>query len=126
MLLGATSYLLESQDRSCARLALVNNTIKSVQACFPSVTIHLRDNISAVNAQAYRIAGERMVDLFGGLAFHPAIGPEALAFSLMHEVGHHLACGARMTPGSPLACDCAADRWAVLKGLPVLVRIVAT
>jgi hypothetical protein len=123
MLLGATNCHLDLQDRSCARQALVNNTIESVQACFPSITIRLLDNVSAINAQASRITCERTVDLFAGLAFHPAIGAEALTFSLLHEVGHHLGCGARMTPASPLACDCAADRWAILEGLPALARI---
>ncbi len=122
MLLGGATATSVSQDRSCARWALLGRTIKFFESCFPSITIRLLDHVSAVNAQASRSDGERIVDIFGGLAFHPAVGPDALTFSLLHEIGHHLGCGARMTPGSPLACDCAADHWAILQGLPAVAR----
>jgi hypothetical protein len=122
MLLGATTTTGVSQDRSCARRALLSNTIEFFESCFPSITIRLLDHVPAVNAQASRSNGVRIVDIFGGLAFHPAVGADALTFTLLHEIGHHLGCGARMTPGSPLACDCVADRWAILQGLPAAAR----
>jgi hypothetical protein len=122
MLLGATTATGVSQDRSCARWALLSKTIEFFESCFPSITIRLLDHVPAVNAQASRSNGVRIVDIFGGLAFHPAVEADALKFSLLHEIGHHLGCGARMTPGSPLACDCAADRWAILQGLTAAAR----
>ena len=122
MLLGTTAAIGVSQDRSCARCALLSKTIEFFQSVFPSINIRLLDHVSAVNAQASLSNGERMVDIFGGLAFHPAVEADALNFSLLHEIGHHLGCGARLTPGSPLACDCAADRWAILRGLPAVAR----
>jgi hypothetical protein len=123
MLLSTTAATGIAQDRSCARWALLSRTIEFFHSVFPSITIRLLDHVSAVNAQASRSNGESIVDIFGGLAFHPAIGADALKFSLLHEIGHHLGCGARMTPGSPLACDCAADHWAILQGLPAVARI---
>jgi hypothetical protein len=122
MLFGTTAETGVSQDRSLARRALLSKTIEFFQSAFPSITIRLLDHVSAVNAQASRSNSENIVDIFGGLAFHPAVGADALKFSLLHEIGHHLGCGARMTPGSPLACDCAADRWAILQGLPAVAR----
>jgi hypothetical protein len=122
MLFGATTETGVSQDRSCSRWVLLNKTIEFFQSVFPSINIRLLDHVSAVNAQASLSNGERIVDIFGGLAFHPAVEADALNFSLLHEIGHHLGCGARLTPGSQLACDCAADRWVVLRGLPALAR----
>ncbi len=122
MLLDATTATGVSQDRSSARWELLSKTIEFFQSVFPSINIRLLDHVSAVNAQASFSNGERIVDIFGGLAFHAAVGADALNFSLLHEIGHHLGCGARMTPGSPLACDCAADRWAILQGLPAAAK----
>jgi hypothetical protein len=122
MLLGATTETGVSQDRSCERRALLSNIIESIQSAFPSITIRLLNHVPAVNAQASCSGDERLVDIFGGLAFHPAVGADALYFSLLHEIGHHLGSGARMTPGCPLACDCAADRWAILQGLPEIAK----
>jgi hypothetical protein len=122
MLLGPPELTDASQDRSHSRWAMLNETLASFQAIFPGINIRILDEISFVNAQASHCNGERMVDIFGGLAFHPAVGGDALNFSLLHEIGHHLGCGARMIPGSPLACDCASDYWAISRGLPVLVN----
>jgi hypothetical protein len=122
MLLGAAAATDVSPVRSSARMALLSKTIGFFRSIFPSINIRLLDHVSAVNAQASLSNGERIVDIFGGLAFHPAVGADALSFSLLHELGHHLGCGARMTPGSPLACDCAADSWAILTGLPTIAK----
>ena len=122
MLLGPSTTAAVSQDRSCAREALLTRTIENFSSCFPSITIRVLDYVSAVNAQASRSNGERIVDIFGGLAYHPALGVDALSFSLLHEIGHHLGEGARLTPGSRLACECAADRWVILDGLPTAAR----
>ena len=122
MLLGTATATGISQDRSGARWALLSKTIEFFQSVFPSISIRLLDHVSALNAQASLSNGERTVDIFGGLAFHPAVGADALNFSLLHEIGHHLGCGPRMTPGNRLACDCAADSWAILEGLPAIAK----
>jgi hypothetical protein len=117
MLLGATKLDRKAQDRSCERGALLNQIIELFQTCYPSITIRLLDEVAAVNAQASRLRGACLVDIFGGFAFHPEVGVDALIFLLLHEIGHHLGSGPRMTIGSELACDCAADSWAIVEGL---------
>lgn len=120
MLLGATTAAGFPQDRSSKRRKLLSETINFVRSVFPSVNIRVLDGVSAVNAQASLSNGQQIVDIFGGLAFHPAVQADALQFVLLHEIGHHLADGARMTSGSPFACDCAADNWAILEGFPII------
>jgi hypothetical protein len=72
--------------------------------------------VNAVNAQASILNDVRSVNLFGGLAYHPKIGRDALVFILLHETGHHLSRGCRSPWMPQLACDCAADSWAVSEG----------
>jgi hypothetical protein len=81
------------------------------------------DQITIVNAQASISNGSRFVDLFGGFAYHPKIGRDALIFVLLHEAGHHLSSGSRSPWMSELACDCAADAWAVTKGAAELRKL---
>ena len=45
---------------------------------------------ATVNAQAYRQGQNFMVDMFGGLARHPAITSDGLAMVACHEIGHHI------------------------------------
>jgi hypothetical protein len=117
MLFGATKLDRAAQDRSSARSVLLSQIIDLFQTCYPSITFRLLDEVCAVNAQASRLNGERLVDIFGGFAFHPQVGADAFKFMLLHEIGHHLGGGPRMTVGSDLACDCAADTWAIVHGL---------
>jgi hypothetical protein len=56
------------------------------------------------------------VTLFGGLAFNRRMGKDGLLFTILHEIGHHLAPGPRITRTNTLSCDCAADRWAIVEG----------
>lgn len=49
----------------------------------------LWDN-ETVNAQAYRSGSSWYVDMFGGLARHPAMTKDGFALVLCHELGHHL------------------------------------
>jgi hypothetical protein len=122
MFFGSNQTKIVPQDRSGARHAMLTEVIQLCEVCFPSVSIRLIEGARAVNAQASRINGLRLVDLFGGLAFHPTVGRDALAFTLLHEIGHHRGRGPRIAPHSDLACDCAADRWAILEGAPKLAR----
>lgn len=107
---------LESQDRSAARRALVGKILGSFKASFPDLNFRVLDRVTAVNAQASVLDDVRSVNLFGGLAYHPEIGRDALVFILLHETGHHLSRGCRLPWMQTLACDCAADCWAVTEG----------
>ena len=106
---------VEKQVRSIERRSRLGGLFAIFQASFPSVQYRLLDSVTAVNAQASSANGSRLVDVFGGLAFHPAIGRDALVFMLLHETGHHLSGGCRL-PYAPLACECAADSWATAEG----------
>lgn len=116
MIFEQTRNTLQKQDRSAGRRALVEKTIGIFQNSFPELNFRVLDRVTAVNAQASISNDVRSVDLFGGCAYHPAIGHDALAFILLHETGHHLSRGCRSPWMRELACDCAADFWAVTEG----------
>jgi|GEM_PF-5212219 len=109
----------ELQDRSAQRLSSLTRLIAIFELSFSSVHYRLLESISAVNAQASFSNGRRLVDIFGGLAFHPAIRHDGLAFTLLHETGHHLSTGCKL-PWAQLACECAADSWAATDGRKAL------
>jgi hypothetical protein len=106
---------VEKQDRSVERRSQLGRLFALFEASFPSVHYRLLDSVTAINAQASSTNGSRLVDVFGGLAFHPAIGHDALVFMLLHETGHHLSKGCKL-PFAPLACECSADHWATAEG----------
>jgi hypothetical protein len=103
------------QDRSAQRLSSLTKLIANFEASFSSVQYRILESISSVNAQASFANGKHLVDIFGGLAFHPVIRHDGLVFTLLHETGHHLSTGCRL-PWAQLACECAADRWATTDG----------
>ena len=110
---------MEQQDRSCQRLSSLAKLIAIFESSFSSVHYRILESISAVNAQASFSNGKHLVDVFGGLAFHPAIRHDGLVFTLLHETGHHLSTGCKL-PWAQLACECAADKWALTDGRKVL------
>jgi hypothetical protein len=110
---------VEVQDRSAQRLSSLTRLIAIFEASFSSVQYRILESISAVNAQASFANGRHLVDIFGGLAFHPAIRHDGLVFTLLHETGHHLSAGCKL-PWAPLACECAADKWATTDGRKTL------
>jgi hypothetical protein len=110
---------VEIQDRSAQRLSSLTKLIAVFEASFSSVHYRILESISAVNAQASLANGRPLVDIFGGLAFHPAIRHDGLVFTLLHETGHHLSAGCKL-PWAPLACECAADQWAIREGRKAL------
>jgi hypothetical protein len=110
---------VEVQDRSAQRLSSLTKLIAIFEASFSSVHYRILESISAVNAQASFANGRHLVDIFGGLAFHPAIRHDGLVFTLLHETGHHLSAGCKL-PWAPLACECAADQWATTEGRKAL------
>src|SRR4051812_47190514 len=106
---------VEQQDRSRQRLSCLTRLIAIFEASFSSVHYRILESISAVNAQASFSNGKHLVDIFGGLAFHPAIRHDGLVFTLLHETGHHLSRGCKL-PWAEMACECAADQWATTQG----------
>ncbi|THD61104.1 MAG: hypothetical protein E7813_22180 [Bradyrhizobium sp.] len=80
---------------------------------FPEISYELVVSPMLLNAQALVLRGQRIVKLYGGLAFHPLIDTDALVFALLHETGHHLAGGSRLPWNPFLACECQADIWAL-------------
>ena len=87
-----------------------------LRRAFPEIEFELDAASRTVNAQAIDHGEVRIVRLYGGLAFHRLIDHDGLVLTLLHEVGHHLAAGGRLSAGSRLACECMADRWALTKG----------
>lgn len=87
-----------------------------LRRAFPDIEFELDAASQTVNAQAIDHGDIRIVRLYGGLAFHRLIDHDGLILSLLHEIGHHLAAGGRLTVNSRLACECMADRWALTKG----------
>lgn len=122
MIFDQARHSPESQDRSAERRALVGHLIGVFEAGFPEVGFHVVDRVSVVNAQASISGDVRSVHLFGGLAYHPEIGHDGLVYVLLHETGHHLGAGCRMPWKNELACDCAADFWAVTEGRATLAK----
>jgi len=108
--------LCQSESRLC-EIAII---ISEVKTSFPNIEYELDVNSRTANAQAYARVKDRVVRLYGGLAFHPMVGTDALVFALLHETGHHFALGRRFANDPMLACDCSADQWAVTVGAETL------
>jgi hypothetical protein len=116
MLFGSLSPVTIGQDRSNERHALLNRLSGCSRKAFPTIEVLIYEANPSFNAQAFSFKGQQIVTLFGGLAFNSRIGKDGLLFAILHEIGHHLAPGPRITRTNPLSCDCAADRWVVLEG----------
>jgi hypothetical protein len=87
---------------------------------FPKIEFELHVESRTINAQAIIHGEARIVRLYGGLAFHLLAESDLLVFTLLHEVGHHLSSGGRLAFCDSLGCECAADRWALTRGLSSL------
>jgi hypothetical protein len=98
------------------RRGLVREILADFRRAFVGVHFELDEASATVNAQAFMRADRRIVRLYGGLAYHAAMGADGLVFTLLHEAGHHLSSGGRLAGRDELACECAADRWALSKG----------
>ena len=94
-----------------------------LRRAFPGIEFDLDAASRTVNAQAIEHGEIRIIRLYGGLAFHRLIDADGLVLTLLHEVGHHLATGGRLSAGSRLACECMADRWALTKGVARLEKM---
>lgn len=99
------------------RLQLLEILLSEIGELFPQIRYELDANSRTANAQALSRGHVRVVRLYGGLALHPLIGADALMFALLHETGHLFAKGRRFALDPMLACECAADRWALTTGV---------
>jgi len=87
---------------------------------FWPISFRLQLDFRLINAQAVTMVAGRHVNIYGGLAFHPELGPDALVLVILHEAGHHLSKGPRSPQNATLACECAADYWSVTEGAVLL------
>ena len=127
MIFNQPQQPIQQQDRSAQRLSSLTKLVAIFESTFSSVHYRILESISAVNAQASFSNGKHLIDIFGGLAFHPVIRHDGLAFTLLHETGHHLSERCKLVqdcklPWAQLACECSADRWAVTDGRKALRR----
>ncbi|MGY4317635.1 hypothetical protein [Bradyrhizobium sp. JR3.5] len=99
-----------------ARKRLVLTLLRALKNQFPMILYQLVPSPALANAQALILNSKKVVKLYGGLAYHPELGIDALAFALLHETGHHLADGPRLPWNVFLACECYADQWALKNG----------
>jgi hypothetical protein len=107
-----TEKLLTSGRRERQLVGL----LRSLGRQFPTILYELVPSPELLNAQALVLIGRRVVKLYGGLAFHPRLEMNTIAFVLLHETGHHLAAGSRLPWNPFLACECQADQWALRNG----------
>jgi hypothetical protein len=108
----------KAADRERVLGALLNDFRKT----FPDLIFQLQLDFAIVNAQAMKLQDKSTVTIYGGLALHPKLSAQSLAFILLHEVGHHLAEGCRSRRDPLLACECASDHWAVTVGTDKLLH----
>jgi hypothetical protein len=116
MLMGSLGMVATQQDRSSVRYALLKRLTEITGQAFPKIELRIQEANFSFHAQAYVLDGRQIVTLLGGLAFHTCLQNDGLLFTVLHEVGHHVAPGPRITRTNPLSCDCAADRWSVTEG----------
>jgi hypothetical protein len=119
MLMGSLGTVA-TQNRSSERYALLKRLSEVSEKAFPNVELRIQEADFSFHAQAYVLHGRQIVTLLGGLAFHCCLQKDGLLFTILHEIGHHVAPGPRITPTDPRSCDCAADCWAVGEGRRLL------
>jgi hypothetical protein len=116
MLMSSLGTVATQQDRSSERYALLKRLFETAGKVFPKIELRIQEDNSSFHAQAYVLDGRQIVTLLGGLAFHSHMQKDGLLFTILHEIGHHVAPGPRITRTNPLSCDCAADHWTVADG----------
>jgi hypothetical protein len=110
------------EAKGANRQTLLDNLLNDFRKAFPDLIFELQLDFSIINAQAFALGDKRVVALYGGLALHPKLAAESLTFIILHEAGHHLAMGCRSKRDPSLACECAADYWAVTAGTDKLLQ----
>jgi hypothetical protein len=94
-----------------------NSVLNAVEAVYAPIasakggTLQIRRlwNDGTVNASAMRYGSTWVVNMYGGLARHPAITSEGFALVACHEVGHHIG-------GTPKVSDGWFNSWASNEG----------
>jgi len=109
-----------SLKASAERRSVLYDLVTEFGMAFPRIEFRIVAESKIINAQANRFGNSLSVSVYGGLAYHPLVGQNAIAFALLHETGHHLAPRPRPPWSSWLACECAADQWAVNEGATTL------
>jgi len=104
------------------RQLLIEELLADFRRAYPIIEFSLVPEFNFLNAQALHFGSRRLVKLYGGLAFHCAIGQDALTFALLHETGHHFATGSRLVLNPRLACECVSDLWALNEGAATLLE----
>jgi hypothetical protein len=113
LFLNPVTAVDQVKDDQGARARDVAELLGHFSRQFPQISYELSVSPMLLNAQALVLSGQRIVKLYGGLAFHSLIDTDALTFILLHETGHHLATGSRLPWNPFLACECQADIWAL-------------
>jgi hypothetical protein len=111
------------EARAADRENLLEMLLSDFRQAFPDLKFELQLDFKIINALALTLQGGRIVTIYGGLALHPKLSADSLAFILLHETGHHLAKGCRLVRDPSLACECASDYWALTTGSDVLQQI---
>lgn len=104
------------EAKAASRDNLAQLLVGDFRKAFPELTYELQLDFKTINAQALKLQDERLVTIYGGLALHPGLSTDALSLIILHETGHHLAKGCRLSRDPSLACECAADYWAATEG----------
>lgn len=106
-----------------AQLRRAEKLLASFSAAFPGISYDIYWETDTCNAQAFVVARDRFVRLYGGLIRHRFVGVAGLAYALGHETGHHLG-GAPFHPQLFwLSSEERADEWAVKTGLPAVFGV---
>jgi hypothetical protein len=116
MLMDSLPLPNTKQDRSSERYELLELLFQVAGELFPEIEFRIEEALSSFQAQAYVFGGHQTVSLLGGLAFHMHLQKDGILLTILHEIGHHVGPGPRLTRTDILSCDCAADRWAVTEG----------
>lgn len=122
MLFESNSPRRVEGDLESKRRVLLRRIFRQFRKTFPNLRFELHTESRTINAQAIIHGEARIVRLYGGLAFHLLADNDLLVLTLLHEVGHHLSSGGRLAFCESLGCECAADRWALTRGLSSLQK----
>lgn len=94
----APTQLLERESNGMTQ-AEFNSIIDQVEKIYDPLIYRQGGNLQInrlwanndINATSAQNRGQRIINLYGGLARHPLITADAFALVVCHEVGHHLA-----------------------------------
>lgn len=109
-----------SREESAAVLARVSGLYAPAAAARGArLRLRLRWENDAVDAKSKRDGNVYLIDVYGGLARHPAMTADALALLACHEIGHHFGGAPKMRTGRHRwgSTEGQADYFATLKCL---------